>query len=105
MKELPKGYDPKKCQTGTDDNYNYITVKAIDHHIWHDKFRIQLMENGMSAQEAMEIANEAEIELEIIYDPVGGLFAVDSDATLNYVPLVSPYSKEEVENLEFISSP
>lgn len=54
----------------------------------------ELIENGMSKEEAEKYINESPIELEIYYEKEYGLFAVEIGAA-DSGSFYSPYSKEE----------
>jgi len=66
-----------------------------------DKFPIafenkveELMEQGLTREEAEKSVSEMKIELEIYYEKGIGLFAVETEAVV-CTPIFSPYTKEE----------
>lgn len=55
----------------------------------------ELINDGLTEQEARQTLHRP-IELELIYEPDNGLFAVESEAIGCSVNLCSPYSKTEI---------
>lgn len=85
---------------------NYESIGTIK--ITKDRFPIayenkveELVSEGLTREEAEEIADGMEVELELYYDKGTGFFAVESDAVdCCSVDIFSPYTGELCERPE-----
>lgn len=59
----------------------------------------EYMANGCSEQEARKFLLQP-IELDLIYEPDNGLFAVEGEALSSSLEIVSPYTKSPIEEDE-----
>ena len=57
----------------------------------------ELVDDGMSREDAENMVSSMVIELELYYQEGYGLFAVESDAVDNGADIFSPYNKEEYQ--------
>lgn len=83
------------------DQYESIMVKLDEfkHPIAFKTKLDELIESGMTAEEARVFIQTTPIELEIYYQKDSGLFAVEAEA-VDSGTVYSPYSGEELEEAE-----
>ena len=66
---------------------------------YENKVQELMNECGVSREEAEQITNDIEFELEIYYEQGSGLFAVESEAVESGT-IYSPYTREEYTDVE-----
>ena len=62
-----------------------------------EKYVKDIMQGGMTREEAEKYASETPIELELYYQVGFGLFGISSDYVENVESFVSPYNGDEYE--------
>lgn len=80
------------------DNYEHL----LNVRLTENKFPIaykaklnELIENGLSEEEAREYLDNSTIELELYYSPNNGLFAVETDAIECGATIYDPYTSQK----------
>ena len=84
----------------TDENrYESINIllSREKYPIAFEKYVKDIMQGGMTREEAEKYASETPIELELYYQVGFGLFGISSDYVENVESFVSPYNGDEYE--------
>lgn len=83
------------------DENKYESVNIIlskeEYPIAFEKYVKDIMQGGMTREEAEKYASETPIELELYYQVGFGLFGISSDYVENVESFVSPYNGDEYE--------
>ena len=78
------------------ESVNIILTKE-KYPIAFEKYVKDIMQGGMTREEAEKYASETPIELELYYQVGFGLFGISSDYVENVESFVSPYNGDEYE--------
>lgn len=83
----------------TEDTGDVINVwlNATDHPEVYQRRKKELIDSGMSEEDAIKYIADAPIQLELFYSKDQGLFAVESEA-LESIEIYNPYDGTEIPN-------
>lgn len=89
----------KKNPAGQEETID-IVLNEKDHPIAFKAKVKELVESGLTEQEAKNFVSTTPIQLEFYYSPNQGLFLVESEAVEAVLPMYDPYTGEQMEEIE-----
>lgn len=89
----------KKHIINDENNYESVSIllSKEKYPIAFEKYVKDMMNGGMTREQAEKYASETPIELELYYQVGFGLFGLSSDYVDNMESFVSPYNGDEYE--------